>query len=96
MSFLLQACGYVGGLGVLKEWRGHGIGTALLRRSFAELAGRGMREVRLYVDAQNLHGAVALYEDVGMSVYRRYDTFDIGTREAAELSGAAERAELSP
>ena len=94
VSFLLQACGYVGGLGVLKEWRRRGIGTSLLRRSFAELAGRGMREVRLFVDAQNVDGAVALYEGVGMSVYRRYDTFDIGTREAAELTGVPRRAEL--
>jgi mycothiol synthase len=86
VSFLFQTCGYVGTLAVLKEWRGRGIGKALLHRSFAELANRGMPEVRLYVDAQSVHGAVALYEGVGMSVYRRYDTFDIGTREAAELS----------
>jgi mycothiol synthase len=85
VSFLFQACGYVAGLGVLKEWRGRGIGTALLHRSFAELASRGMPEVMLFVDAQNVHGAVALYEGVGMSVYRRYDTFDMGTREAAQL-----------
>jgi mycothiol synthase len=85
VSFLFEMCGYVGSLGVLKEWRGRGIGKALLRRAFAELAGRGSREVRLGVDAQNVHGAVALYEGVGMSVYRRYDVFDVGTSEAAEL-----------
>jgi mycothiol synthase len=89
VPFLFETCGYVGTLGVLKEWRGRGIGKALLRRSFAELASRGMREVRLGVDAQNAHGAVALYEGLGMSVYRRYDIFDIGTREAAELTGGA-------
>ena len=90
VSFLFEICGYVGDLGVLKEWRRRGIGTALLRRSFAELAGRGSREVRLGVDTHNVHGAVALYEGVGMSVYRRYDIFDIGTSEAAELTGGAE------
>jgi ribosomal protein S18 acetylase RimI-like enzyme len=63
-------CGYVDSLGVLKEWRPRGIGTALLRRTFAELAGRGSREVRLGVDTQDVHGAVAVYEGVGMSVYR--------------------------
>jgi len=89
VPFLFETCGYVGILGVLKEWRGRGIGKALLRRSFAELAGRGMREARLSVDTQNVHGAVALYESVGMSVYRRYDIFDIGTSEAAELTGGA-------
>jgi mycothiol synthase len=85
VPFLFQTCGYVGTLGVLKEWRGRGIGKALLHRSFAELASRGMPEVRLQVDAQNVHGAVALYEGVGMSVHRRYDFFDKGTPEAAEL-----------
>jgi mycothiol synthase len=89
VPFLFETCGYVGILGVLKEWRGRGIGKALLRRSFAEFAGRGMREARLSVDTQNVHGAVALYESAGMSVYRRYDTFDIGTSEAAELTGGA-------
>lgn len=89
VSFLFETCGHVGGLGVLKEWRGRGIGKALLRRSFAEFAGRGMREARLGVDTQNVHGAVALYEGVGMSVYRRYDIFDIGTTEAAELTRGA-------
>jgi ribosomal protein S18 acetylase RimI-like enzyme len=74
VSFLFETRGHVGILGVLKEWRRRGIGRSLLRRSFAELAGRGMPEVRLGVDAQNVHGAVALYEGVGMSVHRRYDT----------------------
>jgi len=90
VSFLFEMCGYVGSLGVLEEWRRHGIGTALLRRAFAELAGRGSREVRLGVDTQNVHSAVAVYEGVGMSVYRRYDAFDIGTSEAAELTGGTE------
>jgi GNAT superfamily N-acetyltransferase len=39
VPFLFETCGYVGSLGVLEEWRGRGIGKALLRRSFAELAG---------------------------------------------------------
>jgi len=83
IAFQFRTCGHVGSLGVLKEWRGRGIATALLRRTFAELARRGMREVRLGVDAQTPHGAVALYERVGMSIYRRYDTFDLRTSEAA-------------
>ena len=77
-------------LGVLEEWRGRGIGKALLRRAFAELAGRGQREVRLGVDTQNATGAVALYGGVGMSVYRRYDIFDKGTPETeGSLAGRA-------
>ena len=89
IPFIFETCGWVGMLGVLKEWRGRGIGKALLRRAFAELASRGMSEVRLGVDTQNTDGAVALYEGVGMSVYRRYEMFDRGTPEATEaLAGS--------
>jgi mycothiol synthase len=84
VPFLFETGGYVGMLGVLKEWRGRGIGKALLLRSFAEIAGRGMREVLLGVDTENVHGAVALYEGAGMTVHRRYDVFDLGTAEATE------------
>jgi hypothetical protein len=55
----------------------------LLRRAFAELATHGHREVRLGVDAQNPTGAVALHESVGMTPYRSYDIFDLGTSETA-------------
>ncbi len=88
VPFLFETSGYVAMLGVLKEWRGLGIASALLRRSFVELVGRGMGEVRLHVDSQNSHGAVALYERVGMSVSNRYDTFDLRTPEAAEPTSA--------
>ena len=83
IAFRFQTGGHIGSLGVLKEWRGRGIATALLRRSFSELARRGMGEVRLGVDAENASGAVALYERAGMTIYRRYDTFDLRTSEAA-------------
>ncbi len=84
VPFLFEMSGYVAMLGVLREWRGRGIAKALLRRAFIELAGRGMGEVRLHVDSQNAHGAVALYERVGMSVFKGYDTFDLGTPEAVD------------
>jgi mycothiol synthase len=87
IPFVFETCGWVGMLGVLERWRGRGIGKALLRRGFAELASRGQREVRLGVDSQNADGAVALYEGVGMTVYRRYDIFDRGTPEAAGPAG---------
>jgi mycothiol synthase len=74
--------GNVESIGVVPRWRGRGIAKALLRRAFAELAKRGHHEVRLGVDAQNPTGAVALYESVGMTPYRSYDIFDLGTPEA--------------
>jgi ribosomal protein S18 acetylase RimI-like enzyme len=45
--------------------------------------------VRLTVDAENTTGAVALYERAGMRVCRRYDAYDLGTDEAAKVSGSA-------
>lgn len=58
--------GHVGTLGTLKEARGKGIGTLLLRTAFAEFHGRGYRKVTLGVDSENGTGAVRLYESVGM------------------------------
>lgn len=60
-----------------------------MRRSFAEFSSRGKNNVRLTVDAENAHGAVALYESVGMTVRRRYDSFDRGTPEAASADDAS-------
>lgn len=73
--------GYIGSLGVLRAWRGHGIAQALLQRAFAELAARGQPEVTLGVDASSPTGAVALYEKVGMSVRYEFRTYDLGTDE---------------
>ncbi|MFL5767408.1 MAG: GNAT family N-acetyltransferase [Actinomycetota bacterium] len=89
VGFLFERCGFVGILGVLREFRGRGIATALLRRSFKDFARRGRSEVRLTVDAQNTTGAVGLYERVGMHVCRRYDAFDLGTEEATKIAAGS-------
>jgi mycothiol synthase len=89
VGFLEEICGFVGMLGVLKPYRGRGIAKALLHRSFSEFSSRGKSNVRLAVDAENVHGAVALYESVGMTVRRRYDSFDRGTPEAASVGNAS-------
>jgi ribosomal protein S18 acetylase RimI-like enzyme len=60
--------GYVGAIGVRPAWRGKGLATALLYRTFAEFWRRGTTRVTLDVDSQNATGAVALYERVGMHV----------------------------
>jgi len=83
VSFLDDNEGFVGMLGVIKPWRGRGIATALLHRAFAEISTRDRTEVKLGVDALNPHGAVALYESVGMTVERRLDIFELGTPESA-------------
>ncbi len=83
VSFLDENEGYVALLGVVEPWRGRGIAKTLLRRAFAEFSTRDRTQVKLGVDAQSPHGAVALYEGVGMTVERRYDIFDLGTSESA-------------
>jgi mycothiol synthase len=72
--------GFVGALAVLREARGRGIGEALLRCAFAELARRGERVVRLGVDASNPTGATRLYERVGMRVTAEYAVFEKSLR----------------
>jgi ribosomal protein S18 acetylase RimI-like enzyme len=63
---VLPTAGYVDTLGTLREFRGHGLGRALLLTSFAEFHSRGLRRVVLGVDATNPTGALGLYESVGM------------------------------
>ena len=67
--------GYVSVLAVRRPWRKRGLGTALLQHSFAEMKRRGMKRATLGVDAENLTGAVALYERAGMHVEHRYDCY---------------------
>lgn len=68
--------GWVDWLAVLASHRGRGIGPALLRRSFAMLASRGLRRVILNVDAKNVTGATAVYERAGMRVVNRWDLWE--------------------
>ena len=68
--------GWIAILGVLRPWRGKGLGAAMLRTSFAEFKRRGLSQVGLGVDASNETGAVALYERVGMHVAKGYETFE--------------------
>jgi ribosomal protein S18 acetylase RimI-like enzyme len=64
----LPSAGYVDTLGTLREYRGRGLGRALLLTSFAELYRRGYRKVTLGVDAASPTGALGLYESAGMRV----------------------------
>jgi mycothiol synthase len=78
--------GWVGSLGVRRAYRKQGLGLALLRHSFCELYKRGRKAVGLGVDAQNLTGALRLYEKAGMRVYRKNNTYEKELRPGVELS----------
>lgn len=78
--------GWVGSLGVRRPWRKRGIGLALLRHSFNEFYRRGKRKVGLGVDAQNLTGALRLYESAGMRVHQAFDQYEKELRAGTEIS----------
>ena len=73
---LMGDVGWIGEIGVLGPFRGRGIGKALLRRGFHELAARGATWARLNVDSENEAGATRLYESVGMRVRRAFHVYE--------------------
>ena len=88
--FLAEAAGQIAGislgkhqsgmaeintLGVIADWRGKGVGIALLQYSFSEFYRRGHRVARLGVDSQNATGATRLYQRAGMSIERQYNLY---------------------
>jgi mycothiol synthase len=60
--------GYVDTLAVLREHRKKGLGTALLAQSLHALSQAGMEAVHLHADADNLTGAMRLYEGMGFRI----------------------------
>jgi mycothiol synthase len=68
--------GWIHVLGVRPPWRRRGLGRALLLESFRELRARGKPRAGLGVDAENVSGAVRLYESVGMRIVRRTDVYE--------------------
>ncbi|MGN6380471.1 MAG: GNAT family N-acetyltransferase [Gaiellales bacterium] len=67
--------GWLKDLAVRPDARGQGLGEALCRHAFREMAGRGVRQAGLKVDADNPTGAPRLYERVGMRRDRVFDLF---------------------
>ncbi len=52
-------------ISVRRPWRRRGLASALIVRALRDLRSRGLAEVALGVDAENLSGAVSLYEGLG-------------------------------
>lgn len=69
--------GFVNTLGTLAEFRGRGLGRALLLTAFAEFRRRGLRRSVLGVDASNPTGAVRLYESVGMRAEHAWGVWEV-------------------
>jgi mycothiol synthase len=77
--------GYIGELGVRRDHRGQGLGLALLRASFRQLAEAGAKRVKLDVDSENLTGATRLYERAGMHVLEKRTTYSKDLRSGKTL-----------
>jgi mycothiol synthase len=72
----VEGLGWVGVLGVRRQWRRRGLGRALLLHAFHEFRARGFSEAGLGVDASSLTGATRLYESVGMRVTAEFDFYE--------------------
>lgn len=70
LAFPTPLGGYIDELAVRRDWRGRGLGRALLLQSFAELRRRGLPAAYLGVDTLNPTGAMHLYGSVGMRPVR--------------------------
>jgi mycothiol synthase len=68
--------GYIKDLVVHPEWRGRGLGKALVLQTFGEFSRRGLPRVTLKTDSNNPTGAWRLYERVGMGIERTYEVFE--------------------
>ncbi len=82
---LRDKTGEIEQLGVLRAWRRHGLGEALLWHSFADLRSRGAASVVLRVDSASLTGANRLYDRVGMRVSSRVGRFERELRPGLDL-----------
>lgn len=71
--------GYIKDLVVHPDWRGRGLGKALVYETFAEFKRRGLPRVTLKTDSNNPTDAWRLYERVGMSKERTYEIFQKGS-----------------
>ena len=78
--------GYVSTLGVRRPWRKRGLGLAFLYHAFGEFYRRGKRKVGLGVDAENLTGALRVYEKAGMHIHMQFDMFEKEIRPGKEIS----------
>ncbi|MDX6592928.1 MAG: mycothiol synthase [Gaiellales bacterium] len=67
--------GWIDTVAVRRPWRGRGIASALLQRSFAAFWDRGERRCGLGVDADSPTGAGRVYERAGMRRHWRIDVY---------------------
>jgi mycothiol synthase len=67
--------GWLEHISVRRPWRRRGLGRAITAEALRRLAGAGMTEASLGVDAENPTGALGLYEGLGFEVRQRWLTY---------------------
>ena len=67
--------GYIGLVGVVREWRKKGIAQSLLAHAFDGYREAGYERAQLDVDAENPSGALGLYQSVGFTEKTRSIAF---------------------
>jgi ribosomal protein S18 acetylase RimI-like enzyme len=67
--------GYTEHISVRRPWRRRGLARALIAASFPLLRARGMTEVGIGVDTENVHGALSVYEKCGFRPISRSTTY---------------------
>ena len=67
--------GWLEHISVRRPWRRRGLGRAITAESLRRLAGAGMAEGMLGVDADNPTGALGLYEGLGFAVHQRSQVY---------------------
>ncbi|CAN5817811.1 GNAT family N-acetyltransferase [soil metagenome] len=68
--------GWIQWVGVLKNERGKGLGSALMKHQFHQFWKLGVRSIGLGVDSENTTGALDLYLKARMRMKRNHDAFE--------------------
>jgi ribosomal protein S18 acetylase RimI-like enzyme len=87
--------GIVLGLGVLKNYREAGIGTALVLHGLEFLRTKQMTKAMLDVDDLNETGALRLYEKIGFKVLEKYLTYEKSFRLSSSGLRKAQQAAIT-
>jgi mycothiol synthase len=75
--------GWIGTLGVRREWRAQGIASALIEHSLSAFRASGMSHAMLAVDTDNPTGAAGLYRSLGFEPLHRSTTFELDVTDQA-------------
>lgn len=72
----MRKCADTESICVRRPWRKMGVATALIAQCLHALRDAGFDEAALGVDAQNLSGALKIYERMGYKMVQRYTRFE--------------------